>query len=94
MPNRPGTEGLELLGPLNLLLGPIMFVANQVADQAEEALMDEKPVISELTRLGADLDAGRIGEEEFMEREAVLLERLEWIEARKAEMRAGMQGGA
>lgn len=86
MSSRAGTEGLELLGPLNLLLGPIMFVAGQIADQAEESLMDEKPIISALTQLGADLDAGRLDEATFEAREAELLERLEWIEARKAEL--------
>jgi hypothetical protein len=86
---RAGTEGMEMLGPLNWLLGPIMFVAGQIADQAEEALYDEKPIINELTRLGADLDAGRISEDEFMDQEAVLLERLEWIQAQKAAQRQG-----
>jgi Gas vesicle protein G len=80
---------MELLGPLNWILGPIMFVAGQIADQAEEALYDEKPIVHELTRLGADLDAGRISEDEFMDQEAVLLERLEWIQAQKAAQRQG-----
>ena len=86
MSQRKGTEGMELLGPLNWILGPIMFVAGQIADQADEALMDEKPIINELTRIGADLDAGRMEESEFMELEAELLERLEWIEGQKAAM--------
>jgi Gas vesicle protein G len=85
---RAGTEGMELLGPLNLFLGPILWVAEQIADQAEETLLDEKPLIHKLTSLGADLDAGRITEDEFMDLEADLLEQIEVIEARKAEWAA------
>ncbi len=83
MSQREGLEGIELLGPLGLLLGPVLFIAENIADQAEEALFDEKPIISELTRLGADLDAGRIEEDAFYEQEAALLEKLEWITQQK-----------
>ena len=83
MSKREGLEGIEALGPLGWLLGPVLFIAENIADQAEEALYDEKPVISELTRLGADLDAGRMTEEDFYEQEAVLLEKLEWITEQK-----------
>jgi hypothetical protein len=89
MSKREGLEGLELLGPLNLFLGPILFVAEQIADQAEEAMLDDKAIVSQLTRLGADLDAGRIDEASFEEQEAVLLERLEEIQVLKAEMKRG-----
>jgi Gas vesicle protein G len=89
MSKREGLEGLELLGPLNLFLGPILFVAEQIADQAEEAMLDDKAIVSQLTRLGADLDAGRIDEASFEEQEAVLLERLEEIQVLKAEMKKG-----
>jgi Gas vesicle protein G len=89
MSKREGLEGLELLGPLNLFLGPILFVAEQIADQAEEAMLDDKAIVSQLTRLGADLDAGRIDEATFEEQEAVLLERLEEIQVLKAEMKKG-----
>jgi Gas vesicle protein G len=89
MSKREGLEGLELLGPLNLFLGPILFVAEQIADQAEEAMLDDKAIVSQLTRLGADLDAGRIDEATFEEQEAVLLERLEEIQVLKAEMKRG-----
>jgi Gas vesicle protein G len=89
MSKREGLEGLELLGPLNLFLGPILFVAEQIADQAEEAMLDDKAIVSQLTRLGADLDAGRIDEASFEEQEAVLLERLEEIQILKAEMKRG-----
>ena len=87
---RAGTEGMELLGPLNLILGLIrvLWVAEQIADQAEETLLDEKPLIHKLTSLGADLDAGRITEDEFMDLEADLLEQIEVIEARKVEWAA------
>lgn len=83
MSKRAGMEGIELLGPLGWLLGPVFFVAENIADQAEEALFDEKPIISRLTQLGADLDAGRIDEESFLEREEALLEQLEWITQQK-----------
>ncbi len=89
MSKREGLEGLELLGPLNWFLGPVLFVAEQIADQAEEAMLDDKAIVSQLTRLGADLDAGRIDEATFEEQEAVLLERLEEIQVLKAEMKKG-----
>jgi hypothetical protein len=67
------------LGPLGLFLGPGLFVAENIAEQAEEALLDPKPIVNRLTQLGADLDAGRIDEDSFYEEEARLLEQLEWI---------------
>jgi hypothetical protein len=77
--SKPGLEGIELLGPLGLFLGPVLFVAENIAEQAEEALLDPKPIVHRLTQLGADLDAGRIDEDDFYEQEAALLEQLEWI---------------
>jgi hypothetical protein len=67
-------------GLLTLPLAPVRGVAwigEQVALEAERETGDETRVRRELAQLELELELGRIGEQEFEEREDALLERLE-----------------
>ena len=67
-------------GLLTLPLAPVRGVAwigEQVALEAERELNDETRVRKELAQLEMELEMGRIGEQEFEEREDLLLERLQ-----------------
>jgi hypothetical protein len=69
-----------ITGLLTLPLAPVRGVAwigEQVAQEAERELNDETRVRRELARLEMELEAGRLGEEEYEQLEDVLLERLE-----------------
>ena len=72
----------------DILLFPVkglMFVFKEIAKRAEEEFYDEEGVKRELTTLYMLLETGTITEDEFTDREMVLIERLEEIEARKKE---------
>jgi hypothetical protein len=63
--------------------GPIQagwWVLEQIVGAAEAELYDEGKIRAQLRQLAADVDAGRLSEEEHALAEAALLERL--IEAR------------
>lgn len=69
-----------ITGLLTLPLAPVRGVAwvgEQVALEAERELNDETRVRRELARLEMELEAGRLGEEEYERLEEGLLERLE-----------------
>lgn len=66
-------------GLLTLPLAPVrgvVWVAEQVADEADRQMYDEQRIRSELMQLELDADEGRIDEREQIEREEQLLERL------------------
>jgi len=67
----------------DILLFPLrgaLFVVREIHKAAEMELHDSRPVVQELQDLYMLLETGRITEEEFDRREAVLLERLEQTE--------------
>lgn len=69
------------------VLGPIkgvVWVAEKVAEQAEKELYDEDAVRGQLMELELRYDLGEIGEEEYLEAEETLLERLRVIRERQA----------
>jgi len=69
------------------VLGPIkgvVWVAEKVAEQADRELYDEEAVRGQLTELELRYDLGEIGEEEYLEAEETLLERLKVIRERQA----------
>jgi hypothetical protein len=75
------------MGLLSVLTWPVTgpvkggwWVLQQIAHAAEEELYDEGKIVAELRALTADVEAGRISEEEHAAAEEVLLERL--MEAR------------
>jgi intein/homing endonuclease len=70
----------------DILLLPLkgfIFIAEKIHDQAMEELLNQEGVRQELRELYMLLETGKISEAEFDEREAVLVERVEEIEAYK-----------
>src|SRR5713101_318131 len=70
----------------DLLLAPIkgvVFIAEKIKEQAEGEFLNEEGVRQELRELYMLLEAGKISEEEFTQREEQLVERLEEIEEYK-----------
>ena len=67
-------------GLLTLPLAPVrgvVWVADKLAATAERELYDTDAIYAELRELTADLEEGRISEEEFDRAEDVLLQRLQ-----------------
>ena len=67
----------------DILLFPVrgtLFVLRELQKAAEAERQDSRPIVQELQDLYMLLETGRITEEEFDRREAVLLERLEQTE--------------
>jgi hypothetical protein len=67
--------------------GPIkgvIWVAEKVAEQAEKELYNEEAVRGQLMELELRYDLGEISEEEYLEAEEVLLDRLRVIRERQA----------
>lgn len=70
------------------VLGPIRgvkWLAEKVAEAAEDELLDEDRVRGELLELQMRLEMDEISEEEYTRQESVLLERLNAIREAKAE---------
>jgi hypothetical protein len=66
-----------------------MRVFEEVAERAENELYNEEAVKTELTELYRKLEAGSLSEEDFDRQEAVLVDRLEVIEARNRRRNRG-----
>ncbi|MBI4235901.1 MAG: gas vesicle protein GvpG [Chloroflexi bacterium] len=78
-----GLLGLPLTGPFKGLL----FVATSLTEEVERSWYDEEAIRGALLEMELQLQDGEIGEAEYAEAEAVLLERL--AEARR---RRGLAG--
>ncbi len=77
----------------DLLFAPISgikFVLNTLAKVAEEQYTDDAPIKEQLLQLQVQLEEGTITEDEYVEQEAEILQRLRDIENRKREM-AGLE---
>jgi hypothetical protein len=76
----------KLLGaPFTLPASGIKFVFQQIADLADAELNDESVLHEQLLLLQVQLEEGDIEEDEYLEREAELMQRLREIKARKRE---------
>ena len=76
----------KLLGaPITLPAAGMKFVFQQIADLADAELNDESTLHEQLLLLQVQLEDGDIGEDEYVEREAEVLQRLREIRARKRE---------
>jgi hypothetical protein len=74
-----------ITGLLTLPLAPVRgvaWVADKLVAVAEEQFYDVDAIYAELRELAADLEEGRISEEEFDRAEDVLLQRLQDATAR------------
>lgn len=83
--------------PVSLPVAGLKFCFQQVIDFAEAELMDDTPVREELMMLNLQLEEGQITEDEFLEREAVLMQRLREIRAyrdQKLQEQLAAQGAA
>ena len=77
-------------GLLTFPLAPVRgvaWIAEQLAEEADRQLYDEDVIRRELLQLELEFDDGKIDEEERLEREQALLERLAVTQARRSEMR-------
>lgn len=71
---------LPVLAPIR----GVIWVAEKVAEQAGRELYDEEAVRGQLVELELRYDLGEISEEEYLEAEEALLERLRVIRERQA----------
>lgn len=71
---------LPVTGPIQ----GVIWIAEKVAEQAERELYDEEKVRGQLMELELRYDLGEISEEEYLEAEEALLERLRIIRERQA----------
>lgn len=71
---------LPVTGPMD----GVMWLAEKLLEQAEAELYDEGKVRATLMELEMRLDLGEIDEDEYMEAEGALLERLREIREYKA----------
>ncbi len=72
------------------VMGPIkgvIWIAEKVTEQAEKELYDEDAVRGRLMEFELRYDLGEISEQEYLEAEEVLLERLRIIRERQAAKR-------
>ncbi len=58
----------------------VVWVARKIQAEVDRQLLDPQVVLQELASLQADVDEGRITEEEYLAAEDELLDRLEAIE--------------
>lgn len=68
------------------LMGPVkglVWIAEKVAEQAEDEMYNADKVRGQLMELELRLDLGEITEEEYLEAEEFLLERLRIIQERR-----------
>lgn len=65
--------------PVTAPAAGIRYCLDKVIEYAEQQLTDDEPVREQLLELQIELEEGRVTEEEYAEREAVLLARLREI---------------
>jgi hypothetical protein len=77
-----------LLFPVTGPLRGLQFVLEQIQAEADAVLLDARRVHTALVQLSLQLDMGAISEEEYEEQEALLLERLNAIDAQRSALEA------
>ena len=73
---------LPIAGPI----AGVRYCIEKVVEYAEHELNDDEPVREQLLELQIELEEGRVTEEEYSEREAVLLARLREIREQQRQM--------
>ncbi|MBV9309601.1 MAG: gas vesicle protein GvpG [Solirubrobacterales bacterium] len=82
-------------GLVTLPLAPVrgvVWVAEQLAEEADRQLYDEANIRRELLQLEMEYEDGLIGDEERKRREDDLFERLAISQARQQSLEGGMDG--
>ena len=72
--------------PLTAPMAGVRYCIEKVVEYAEHELNDEEPVREQLLELQIELEEGRVTEDEYTEREAVILARLREIRERRREL--------
>jgi hypothetical protein len=72
--------------PITAPMAGVRYCIEKVIEYADYELNDDEPVREQLLELQIELEDGRVTEEEYAEREAVLLARLREIRERRREL--------
>jgi len=72
--------------PLTAPVAGVRYCIEKVVEFAEHELTDDEPVREQLLELQIELEEGRVTEEEYAEREAVLLARLREVRELRKQM--------
>jgi hypothetical protein len=72
-----------LTAPVTMPLKGLVWVAEKVAEQADDQIYDENRIRGQLMELELQVDLGDIDEEEYMKAEEILLDRLRIARERK-----------
>jgi hypothetical protein len=72
--------------PITAPVAGVRYCIEKVVEYAEHELTDEEPVREQLLELQIDLEEGRVTEDEYAEREALLLARLREVRELRNQM--------
>jgi Gas vesicle protein G len=72
--------------PLTAPMAGVRYCIEKVVEYADHELNDEEPVREQLLELQIELEDGRVSEDEYVEREAVILARLREIRERRRQL--------
>ena len=72
--------------PITAPMAGVRYCIEKVVEYAEHELNDEEPVREQLLELQIELEDGRVSEDEYVEREAVILARLREIRERRKQL--------
>jgi hypothetical protein len=72
--------------PITAPVAGVRYCIEKVVEYAEHELNDEEPVREQLLELQIELEEGRVTEDEYPEREAVILARLREIRERRTQL--------
>jgi hypothetical protein len=72
--------------PITAPMAGVRYCIEKVVEYADHELNDEEPVREQLLELQIELEDGRVSEDEYVEREAVILARLREIRERRKEL--------
>lgn len=82
-----------LLAPFTGPVDGAMWTIDKVQRAVEEELTDDTPIKEDLMRLQLELEAGDIDDDEYVVREARIMERLREVRAWREKFGMGMSGG-
>ncbi|HEV8471056.1 MAG TPA: gas vesicle protein GvpG [Candidatus Limnocylindria bacterium] len=80
--------------PITAPAAGIRYCIDKVVEYAEQQLTDDGPVREELLELQLALEEGRVTEDEYTEREAVLLARMREIREYRKQQAQEQSGGS
>jgi hypothetical protein len=72
--------------PITAPVAGVRYCIEKVVEYAEHEINDEEPVREQLLELQIELEEGRVTEDEYVEREAVILARLREIRERRKQL--------